>query len=391
MTVAALQPTSLAERVLAPDLARGVMLLFIALANSHYFLQDAPTLGGFPRDVHGVDAIVTGVIATTVDGRAFPMFAALFGYGLVQMYSRRRAAGDEWRPTRKLLRRRSLWMLAIGVLHGLFLYVGDIVAAYGLLAFLLVPIVRWKDRWIVALAVLAFAIVSAPGMSDSLVVEAADGPDPTMLPQSLWSQFADRGVVIPILVVLLPIGLAFPFLVGILAARHRVLEEPDRHRTLLRVVAVGGIAVAWAGGLPAALVLSGAAPEKHLEVFAQLHDATGLFGGLGYAAAIALLARGIGDRRGLVTTAVAAVGQRSLTCYLSQSVVWTLVFTPYLLDLTGVLTVTGVAVIATGTWLATVLAAYWMHRRGLRGPMEVLLRRLTYRQGVWRARTAVAR
>ena len=30
--------TALSQRALGPDLARGVMLLFIALANSHYFL-----------------------------------------------------------------------------------------------------------------------------------------------------------------------------------------------------------------------------------------------------------------------------------------------------------------------------------------------------------------
>ncbi len=43
-------PTPLSERALAPDLARGVMLLFIALANSHYFLQAPVVRGGFPQD-----------------------------------------------------------------------------------------------------------------------------------------------------------------------------------------------------------------------------------------------------------------------------------------------------------------------------------------------------
>ena len=43
-------PTSLAGRALGPDLARGVMLLFIALANSHYFLEGSTLFGGFPQD-----------------------------------------------------------------------------------------------------------------------------------------------------------------------------------------------------------------------------------------------------------------------------------------------------------------------------------------------------
>jgi uncharacterized membrane protein YeiB len=42
------RPTGLAERVLAPDLARGVMLLFIALADSHHFLRGERYLVGFP-------------------------------------------------------------------------------------------------------------------------------------------------------------------------------------------------------------------------------------------------------------------------------------------------------------------------------------------------------
>ncbi|WP_246887933.1 hypothetical protein [Streptomyces sp. GESEQ-13] len=44
------EPTAVTARALAPDLARGFMLLFIALANSHYFLSGRPVLGGYPRD-----------------------------------------------------------------------------------------------------------------------------------------------------------------------------------------------------------------------------------------------------------------------------------------------------------------------------------------------------
>ena len=84
-------PVALEERALGPDLARGFMLLFIALANSHYFLPGEAVLGGYPQDGTVLDSAVAWLIAMFVDGRAFPMFALLFGYGVAQV-TRRHAA-----------------------------------------------------------------------------------------------------------------------------------------------------------------------------------------------------------------------------------------------------------------------------------------------------------
>lgn len=372
-------PTALSARALAPDLARGAMLLFIALANSHHFLRSGETLRGFPTDGSVLDSTLAAMLATFVDGRAYPLFALLFGYGLVQILHRQQAAGVEWRPTRKLLRRRSLWMIPIGFLHGTLLYVGDIIAAYGLLGVLLVGVVRWKGRTLLFLAGLVFVLLSLP--SDDSWFEGT-GDDPAMYPVDPITGFVERSTVLPILVPLEAIGLLCPFLLGIWAARRRILEEPHRHPTLLRTVAGAGLGAAVLGGLPMALVVAGAVdmpaqPTWHL--LGTLHDATGYLGGPGYAAAIALLAVRIGQRRGPTTLAVSAVGQRSMTCYLSQSVIWTVAFAPFALDLSRTLTVTTTALLATCTWLLTVGMAELMRRADQRGPFEVLLRRLAYR------------
>jgi uncharacterized membrane protein YeiB len=86
----------------------------------------------------------------------------------------------------------------------------------------------------------------------------------------------------------------------------------------------------------------------------------------------------LGSTRGWVVEAVAAVGQRSMTCYLAQSVIWTLVFTPFLLDLSDELDVATTAALAVATWLATVVMAEQMRRADHRGPFELLTRRVTY-------------
>jgi uncharacterized membrane protein YeiB len=81
-----------------------------------------------------------------------------------------------------------------------------------------------------------------------------------------------------------------------------------------------------------------------------------------------------------VTGSVAALGQRSLSGYLFQSVAWLLLLSPYTLALgqrfgSPLLTAVGVALLV---WLTSLAGAHLLDRRSLRGPAESVLRRLTY-------------
>jgi len=377
VTITPQGPIALSARALAPDLARGFMLLFIALANSHYFLRGSSVLGGFPQDVSVVDSVATWLITTFVDGRAFPMFGLLFGYGVAQIV--RRHEGLAPATVRRLLWRRSLVLAVVGLLHGLLLYVGDILLAYGVLLFLGVWVLRWKDGWLLTVAAF-FLFLNALPNDDSLSI-SSEPPHISMIPPDLSTALVERIMVTPILAVLAPIGFVCPFLLGLWAGRRRILEQPEHHLGLLRIAAVAGIGIAVLGAQPVSLVLAGVLPVPDADmraVIGPLHDTAGVFGGVGYAAVVALVACRLGTRRGPIIDAVAAVGQRSMTCYLAQSIVWTVVFTPFLLDLSDDLTITATALLAAGTWLATVVMADRMRRAGYRGPFELLLRRHTY-------------
>jgi uncharacterized protein len=380
LTTAAPRPIALAERALGPDLARGFMLLFIALANSHYFLRGSSVLGGYPQDGSGLDSAVIWLIATFVDGRAFPMFGVLFGYGVAQIVRRQEALGP--RAVRRLLWRRSLVLVVVGFLHAVLLYVGDILAAYGVLLFVGVWSVRWKDRWLLLTALLFFLLTALPSEGSSTI--SSDPPDISMLPPDVLAMIVNRPPVSLFVAFLGPLGFVCPFLAGLWAGRRRILEQPERHRTSLRVTASVGIGAAVLGAQPISLMLAGvvSSPDRSwLEVLGPLHDASGILGGFGYAALLSLIAGRLqARRRRPVVDAIAAVGQRSMTCYLAQSVVWAVVFTPFLLDLSGTLTVATTALLAVMTWLITVLLADWMRRTGRRGPFEVLIRRVTYRR-----------
>jgi uncharacterized protein len=372
--------TPLAARALGPDLARGFMLLFIALANSHYFLRGSSVLGGYPQDGSRVDSAVTWLIATFVDGRAFPMFGVLFGYGVAQIVRRQEALGP--RAVRRLLWRRSLVLVVVGFLHALLLYAGDILAAYGVLLFLGAWVVRWKDRWLLLIAGLFFLFTALPG--DSSLTTSSEPPHVSMLPPDLLTMLTERPLVSLFVATLGPLGFMCPFAIGLWAGRRRILEQPERHRRLLSLTAAVGIGAAVLGAQPISLMLAGVLTppdESTLELLGPLHDATGTLGGFGYAALLSLIAvRFQGRSPRPMVDAIAAVGQRSMTCYLAQSVVWTIVFTPFLLDLSDNLTVATTALLAVTTWLITVLLADWMRRTGRRGPFEVLIRRVTYRQ-----------
>jgi uncharacterized protein len=378
-------PIALTARALGPDLARGVMLLFIALANSHYFLRGEGYLGGFPLDGSAADRAVSWFIATFMDGRAFPMFGLLFGYGVAHVVRRNEAAGRS--TTRRMLWRRAAALIIVGVVDGFLFYAGDILAMYGVLLFVGAWAVFWRDRWLLAIAGFFFVLTSLPS-ADAFSTGA---PDRSLLPVDLASMVTDRGTAVLIVALAGPIGFAGPFLVGLWAGRRRVLEQPELYRGLLTVTAVVGLCVAVLGAQPVALPLAGVGgvpSAEDLEVLGTLHSATGVFGGFGYAALIALVAARIEHRRGVVIDALAAAGQRSMTCYLAQSPVWALTFTPFLLDLSDDLTVSSTALLATAVWLITVVLADRLSRAGRRGPFETLVRRVTYgQQPVMRAST----
>ena len=118
--------------------------------------------------------------------------------------------------------------------------------------------------------------------------------------------------------------------------------------------------------------------DETLSLFGPLHDASGVLGGFGHAALVALLAVRLGPRRGRIKQALAATGQRSLSCYLMQSVAWAILYTPYRLDLSDELDVAVNALLGVAVWAGTVVLADQMRRCSYRGPFEILLRRATY-------------
>lgn len=372
--------TPLTERSPAPDLARGGMLLLIALANAHTFLV-ADGRRGYPAALDGADRVVVLLQMTLVDGRAYPLFALLFGYGVTQLAWRRSAAGlPAWR-VEALVRRRGAWMVLIGAVHAVLLFAGDIVGAYGLVAVVAAGVLVWgSERALrataavgIGLGVLLGALAGIPGSPELSALRSTAVSDPL-------------GALVQRVVEWLVGGLGGALSVfgmvalGAWAARRRLLDDPAAHRALLGRVAAGGITAGVLLGLPFALVaaqLWTAPPLGVALALSAVHTLGGCAAGAGYAALFGLLAlRGAAE--GAVGRAVTAVGRRSLSCYLAQSVSFALLLPAWAVGLGAVATVAQAALLAVGTWLVILLVAVVSDRAGYRGPAEVLLRRLTY-------------
>ncbi len=373
-------PVPQSQRSWAPDLARGAVLLGIALANVGLYLHGTEMgAGGRPDDGSPLDRALDFVVTLLVNERSRPMFALLFGFGLVTMARRLEDTGTEPRRRRAVLLRRQLLLVAFGGVHAGLLFEGDILGIYGATGLLVLLLMNRRPRVLMAWGTASLVLLAV------FFALASPGADLSSEPSGYLASILDRltifvlGIVIAtaILVVLAPM------LVGVTMARAGLLDRPWEHVRLLRHLAVSGSLVGVGGGLPHALVVARVWEPGTITsgALAAVHGVTGLAMGVAYVCLFALWAARLHERRAPrrgAPAVLAAVGERSLTCYLLQSIVLAPLLSPWGLGLgEGMSTATAYG-IAVAVWLLTVAVAWSLAVTGRRGPFEVLLRRLTY-------------
>lgn len=408
------------NRILAPDLARGMMLLFIALANVsiYLFAANESTYSTHPVGEGLVDTVLASLVILTVDGHVYPMFAFLFGYGMTQFALSRMSSGTDPKRVSKLLLKRHLWMLVFGAVHALLLFAGDIIGAYALTGLVLAAfILRGSDRaikttlWAVGATVFGLMLLVAAGaftleaMIPDELLEMPMGDDlPAGLPTDdgsfdflnvNWLMAGIDNYFLAMLVrfivwvvssvgAVLSLVVPFAVLLGGLAARYRWLEGkagvPLRRFTLGRV-ALWGITFGIVAALPSALAHLGVLEMGDLGLAgaAILAQVGGVAGGVGYIALFALIAARPSMATNPAVTAIASVGKRSLSSYLIQSLIMAPLLSAWGLGLGGSLTSSGAFLIAILSWFASLAIAVVLERAGKRGPAETLLRALQNR------------
>ena len=375
-----------ATRDIAPDVLRGFALWGIILVNVSYFSTSVDS-GVTAEGVQSAgDAVAAFLVFVFGQGKFYLIFSFLFGYSAHYVLGNPETGRTRWVT-------RSLGLIALGLAHASLLFIGDILFLYGILALLLLAfygrtrktIVRWM-AWIygIFVAVLAalvaltwlgesqgFTDTTPPSAAGAAYGEAvATGSFLEAIPArwALWSEEA-------VFLILFQAILTFvAFLAGILAARSQALSPEGMSRATLRKMIIWG----WGLGLGLQVLFGGiwlgnlvsASPTVTLELW-------GFFGGFLTAP---LLSMGyVGTMIWLIKTRpqilgwLGSMGRMSLTVYLSQSLLLSLIFGAWGLGLYQEIPYWSAVLISLGvTVVLAVFASLWLSRFR-QGPMEKLL------------------
>ncbi|MDO5511982.1 DUF418 domain-containing protein [Corynebacterium sp.] len=387
-------------RYIAPDLARGLALLGIALAN-------VPTAWAPPADadlaghfggIYGEATILEQIAvvfhAMFVHVRGLPLFTTLlgFGVGLITMSLWRR--GFPPGEAKKVLWRRYGLLLLIGLVHMVFLFFGDIIVQYSLTALILIAMITLRDRTLMILAyvllglnVVFFLGAGIVTAAFPVVADLATTPGDFMEPTSSYLGYLGFNAMAGVAALAsFPITTAMLgplMIIGFVWARRGVLIDAPAHRTLLRSWVAAGAAVILLVGLPWGLAAIGVLPESWELPLMLINTGAGLITGPAALALVALMFQGTVDTLNPALRAFVALGQRSMSGYILQSVLLLLLVQPFTLGWGREAGILPQMAIAFGVWAVTLAWAFLWDLRGWPGPIEWLHRRASYgREGL---------
>ncbi|WP_067501759.1 DUF418 domain-containing protein [Nocardia puris] len=380
--------TSAGRRIDELDMLRGFALFGILVTN----VIVATSLWSFqgtrehpvPTFQGPIDNAVIGVVDALFSGRFYLLFAFLFGYSFTLQIAAAQRAGAS--ADARLLRRCAA-LLAVGLAHVFFLWVGDILTLYAVLCLLLITMRKMRPRTAVITGAVLYAVWSLWGFASDTGSDVKGFGEIMDLPaigDRYLGSFIDtlqiQLEVAPLFLLLIwftqgVTSLAM-FLLGMAAGKRGLFEDRETTDRLAPRVLVLGLGV----GLPVSVITFA---DK-----VDWLDAPGFWFGIqqlvnplmtfAYIAGIILLARAA--RTAAATAWLAPAGRMAATNYIGQSVVLMVLYTGYGFALADTIPPAGVLALALLTYATQLLLSAWWLTRHRYGPIEWLLRAATYLQ-----------
>lgn len=389
------RPVAVGDRIVHLDVLRGLAVLGILLVNAPAFampfqVSENPNLSPFPFD--GASRTAWWVMATFFHQKFVTLFSMLFGVSIFLVGGERHADPERDR----VVRRRLLWLIAFGAVHGALIWFGDILTLYGLVGLIMLLCRSWRPRrlLLVGAALVALTTLMIVGSQIGMSYappEAQAQADRFSSAAQVREQIADYQsglagsqlgnlkswgmLAIGQLIAYGPITLGL-MMWGLALFRLGVLQGRAPTRTYLLMAAAGGVALAVIGwnaqdqirdGFPEATAGYDELPNFTLAAVVTL----------GYIGTVNLALRGRLLRP--VFLALAPVGRMAFSNYIAQSLIMTTVFYAGRgLGLFGRLDWPQWSAIVVAIWaLQLVWSPLWLSRFTM-GPLEWVWRRLSY-------------
>lgn len=373
------------------DELRGFALLGIIFVN-------APFIGisseGFTADsVHAwYDRAAAFAVVAFAQAKFYLLFAFLFGYSMHFIVK------DEGVTSVRRFRRRLLGLGLLGIAHAALLFVGDILFLYAVLGLTLTWMRRLSDRmvlrvavlagiaWLLLLAALPMAVMAEPGgsITDKQWIAAGQSFNQAMRDGGFFEATAARISFWPLasssIFFLNGLGVLAAFALGLVAGRRSLFARPELHRPLWQAGLRWGLSPGLCLGILSAwLVVGPGAQVGSWELRETAGIALGFAGApllsWGYVSVLATMHAG-----GMQTLAIfRPAGRMSLSGYIGESLILSIVFCAYGLGLFGKLNAGAVSALALGTWIVLDLLAKATQSHWAIGPLESLLRRFSAR------------
>jgi uncharacterized protein len=376
------------QRDIAPDVLRGFALLGILVVNIQFMGLNSSEGARGEWTLGLANGSATFIIASIFAGKFYLLFSFLFGYSSNYIIRGERSNRARWI-------KRCFVLIVLGALHFTFLWHGDIIFVYGLFGLLLIPFFFRKDKtlniWTRVIFIVTSTILLLVGAliyvaerifpDESFRVPMESKLDSSLLNGSFIDAIPARldlwvyGVVTGIL---LQGGLAFAaFLLGLRLARTQFLSSPIDKKKNSALMKKG-----FFFGAPlqiiAAIILvnneQSAEPSEAIYVLAVFSS---------FVAApllsmfyVGLIRKLVEEKSNLVSWMKPA-GRMSLTVYISQSIITSMIFGPWGFGLFQDLQTWQVILLAVGIWaLLVYLSTIWL-KRFSQGPLEQLVNTLT--------------
>ncbi len=349
-----MKPISSPDRHVALDSLRGLALGGVLLVNllTLFRVSLFSHIAGTDASAEPAGRLIATFVHTFVEFKAYTLFAFLFGVG-VAVQSERISLH---RSATRFLLRRFVILLFIGLIHLLFIWNGDILTLYAICGLLLISALRLPTL-LMAIAGAGLILVSLPVPFPSTQGLALHGAAATQAYSTgsfvqilVFRWHETHRLMLPLLFMTLPKTVGI-MLLGAAAWRSKLLTDP--RRVWLPIFIIGST-IGLAGTL------------LHLDFAAHVPLA------ISYAAA---MLRWVPN-----SPLLAAGGQMALTNYLTQSIVFCLVFYGYGLGQFGRLEVLPTAAAGLAFFMAQLAFSRWWLRHFYFGPGEWVWRSLTYGQ-----------